>query len=125
MPTYILLEEVKKERIKYVQSIIENNYHIKTVKEVFKNENNQIEVDFDCEHSRDAAMDRIKRKEDEWLKLIPEEEKNKSQATEQQEEYNTRKRKKGSIKQTRPKQDEKPTEKETKVLFFTSTIKHS
>jgi len=40
MPTYALTGKGKEERIKYVQWIIGNNHHIKTVKEVFKNENN-------------------------------------------------------------------------------------
>ena len=30
-------------------------------------------MNFDCEFSRDAAMERIKEKEGEWLKIIPEE----------------------------------------------------
>ena len=65
MPTYALPGESKEERVKYVQWILGNNHHIKTIKEVFKNGNNWIEADFDCEHSRDAAMDRIKKKEEE------------------------------------------------------------
>jgi hypothetical protein len=79
------------------------NHHIKTVKEVFKNGNNWIEVDFDCEHSRDAAMDRIKRKEGEWLKLIPEETKNKTYNIAQQEEQNTTRRKEESMRRKETK----------------------
>jgi hypothetical protein len=106
MPTYALPGEVKEERIKYVQWIIGNNHHIKTVREVFKNGNNWIEVDFDCEHSRDAAMDRIRRKEGEWLKLIPEEDRNKSRITEQQEKNLTKERKEESKRQVKLKQNE-------------------
>jgi hypothetical protein len=98
MLTYALPGESKEERIKYVQWILGKNHHIKTVKEVFKNGNNWIEVDFDCEHSRDAAMDRIKRKEGEWLKLIPEETKNKTYNIAQQEEHNTMRRKEKNMR---------------------------
>jgi hypothetical protein len=74
MPAYAMPGANKEERLKYTQWILRGNHHIKTIKEVFKNGNSWIEVDFDCEFSRDAAMDRIKEKEGDWLKLIPEEE---------------------------------------------------
>ena len=118
MPTYALPGEAKEERIKYVQWIIGNNHYIKTVREVFKNRNNWIEVDFDYEHSRDAAMDRIRKKEDEWLKLIPEEDKNKSWVTEQQKKCLSKERKEESKRQTKIKQNEEvrkfPTEDKEK-----------
>jgi len=41
-------------------------------------------VNFDCEFSRDAAMERIKEKEGEWLKIIPEEPQNKEKKQKQQ-----------------------------------------
>jgi len=75
MPAYILPGESSDERIKYVQWILDKNHHIKAIKEVFKNRNNWVEVDFDCEYSRDTAMNRIQEKEGEWLRLIPEKEK--------------------------------------------------
>jgi hypothetical protein len=89
-PTYILLGETKEERIKYVRWILGENKHIRTIKEAFKKGNNWIEVDFDCEHSRDEAIKRINRKEGEWLKLIPEEEKNKNKEKDQFKQSNAK-----------------------------------
>jgi hypothetical protein len=109
MLTYALSDESKEERVKYVQWILGNNHHIKTIKEVFKNGNNWIEADFDCEHSRDAAMDRIKKKEGEWLKLIPEEDKDKSQKAEQQEKRNAKKEKEENIKQEKNDEETRRT----------------
>jgi hypothetical protein len=65
MPTYIVPGENKEERIKYAQWIFRGNHHIKSIQELFKKGNSWVEVNFDCEFSRDTAMERIKEKEGE------------------------------------------------------------
>jgi len=62
-------------------------------------------VDFDCEHSRDAAMDRIRKKKSEWLKLISEETKTKNQNMEQQEKHNIREEKEENTRQMKLKKN--------------------
>ena len=62
---YIVLGKNKEERVKYAQWIFRDNYHIKSIQEVFKNRNSWVEVNFDCEFSRDAVIERIKKKEGE------------------------------------------------------------
>ena len=114
MPAYILPGESSEERIKYVQWILGKNHHIKAIKEVFKKGNNWVEVDFDCEHSHDIAMNRIQEKEGEWLKLIPEEEKNKSPKPEQQDSSSNRKE-----EERQKKQQKKEKFKEQENTFIT------
>jgi hypothetical protein len=117
MPTYALPGETKEERVKYVQWILGKNHHIKTVKEVFKKGNNWIEVDFDCEFSRDMAMNRIREKEGDWLKLIPEEINRQSKNIDQQLKDDNKKK---------AKKVEKPIElKITKETEDISTAENS
>src|SRR5690349_17769683 len=54
-----------------MEGMLNKDKHIKSVQEVFVNGNSWVEIDFDCEFSRDEAIKRIQKKEGDWLRLIP------------------------------------------------------
>jgi hypothetical protein len=75
IPAHNVPGKTKEERLKFIRWSLRNNVHVKDVKEVFKRGNLWVEVDFDCEYGRNEAVQRISKKENDWYKIIPEEEK--------------------------------------------------
>ncbi|CAG8628396.1 1403_t:CDS:2 [Dentiscutata erythropus] len=61
----------KDERFKYVKWILQNNKHIKNIKEVFEKGNYWYRVIFDCQSSCLNTCEYISKKEGEWLYMIP------------------------------------------------------
>ncbi|CAG8634850.1 11342_t:CDS:1, partial [Paraglomus occultum] len=73
VPAYNVPGENSKDRVNYLRWVLRGNKHIKAIREEFKRGNNWVIIDFDCEHNRCAAIEKVKKKE-EWLIIIPEEE---------------------------------------------------
>jgi len=125
MPTYAVPGDTKEDREKFVKWILGENQHVKMIQEVFKKGNSWIEVNFDCEYSRDAAMDRIKEKEGDWLKLIPEESKDARPRHQRQPKDTYRKEEVANKKMLKTEDKKKllnkhsPTEKESYSSILT------
>ena len=77
IPTCKIPGDTKEYRMNYMKWVFRGNNHIKSIEEDFINRNSWIVVDFDCEHSRRTLSEWVMKKEGEWCKFIPEEDKNK------------------------------------------------
>ena len=86
IPAHNVPGKTKEERTQFIRWSLRDNTHVKDVKEVFKRGNLWIEVDFDCEYGRSKAIQRISKKESDWYRMIPEEEK--EDKKEKQKKYN-------------------------------------
>ena len=106
--------KTKEERVNFVKWSLHNNEHVKEIKEVFKRGNTWIEVNFDCEYGRDEAVRRISKKDSDWFKLIPEQDKTYKRTNRASTRDNSRNKKSNTFEQYKRnnKEEEKLSENE-------------
>src|SRR6185436_19425095 len=75
IPAHNVPGETSEEHTKFVKWSLKDNEHVKGIREVFKRGNLWIEAEFDCEYGREEAIQRIRKKESDWYKMVPEEKK--------------------------------------------------
>jgi hypothetical protein len=112
IPAHNVPGKTKEERMKFIRWSLRNNAHIKDVREVFKRGNLWIEVDFDCEYGRNAAIQRISKKESDWYRMIPEE---KEGSMKKQTQHSEKYQKRSNSKMRTKEEKQKWKENETKT----------
>jgi hypothetical protein len=86
IPAHNVPGKTEEERVKFIKWSLKDNEHVKNIKETFKRGNVWIEVDFDCEFGRNEAIQKISKKESDWYRMIPEEDKERRKT--EQKTYN-------------------------------------